>query len=71
MTTEDAQRFTMRVSDVQRRLGVSRQTVHDMTERGELQFVTRSRGRQQWKYFDPQEIDAKAEERGAPPIELA
>lgn len=70
MTTEDAQRFTMRVNDVQRRLGVSRQTVHDMAERKELQFVTRGRGQQQWKFFDPQEVERIAQDRGAPAPEI-
>jgi len=67
VTTEDAQRFTMRVKDVQTRLQVTRQTVHDMAERGELHFVTRKRGEQDWKYFDPAEVEQRAHERGVLP----
>jgi len=60
----------MRVKDVQRRLQTTRQTVHDMAERGELHFVTRKRGQQDWKYFDPAEVEKCAQERGAlPPVD--
>lgn len=56
----------MRVRDVQQRLQTTRQTVHDMAERGELHFVTRKRGKQDWKYFDPAEVEERAQERGVP-----
>lgn len=60
-----AARYTMSVGEVAQRLGCSRQTVHDYAATGVLTFVEKMRGKVPWKYFDPEEVSAYAQKRGA------
>lgn len=62
--TEDPKRYTMGTGEVAERLQCSRETVHNLTETGELSFITRSRGSREWKFFDPQEVEQLAQRRG-------
>jgi len=65
VTTDDAKRYTMSVDDVRKRLGVSRQTVHDLARKSKvLSFITRKRGTKNWLFFDPIEVERHAQERG-------
>lgn len=67
MTIDDATRYTMGVDDVRKRLGVSRQTVHDLAKSKVLSYVTKKRGTRDWKFFDPSEVERHAQERGVAP----
>ncbi len=64
MIEDDTKRYTMRVKEVAARLTCSRQTVHDLADSGELHFQTKKRGQQNWKYFDPAEVEQIAHARG-------
>lgn len=70
MTEEDARRYTMRVKDVAARLQCSRQTVHDLADSGSLNYRTRRMGKQDWRYFNPAEVERIAQERGVPEPEV-
>lgn len=61
---KDADRYTMRAGAVAQRLAVSRETVHNLAGTGVLSYVEKARGRVQWKYFNPQEVDDYAAQRG-------
>jgi predicted site-specific integrase-resolvase len=64
---EEAERYTMQAGDVAKRLNISRESVHNYAETGLLSFVARPRGRTTWKYFDPAEVEAFAQELGSKP----
>ena len=59
------ERYTMQAGEVAKQLQVSRETVHNLAETGVLSFTERLRGKsQKWRYFDPQEVEAYAVQRG-------
>ena len=64
MTIQDPARYTLTASEVAERLNCHRDTVRNLAESGELQFITRSRGSYDWRYFDPEEVAALAQKRG-------
>lgn len=61
---KDADRYTMQAGEVALRLHVSRETVHNLAETGVLSYVEKARGRTHWKYFNPEEVEAYAQQRG-------
>jgi excisionase family DNA binding protein len=61
---EEPKRYTMGTGEVAERLQCSRETVHNLTQTGELSFISRSRGTREWKFFDPKEVEALAQRRG-------
>lgn len=65
VTTQNAARYTMSVGEAARRLDCSRQTVHDYAATGVLSYMEKMRGKVPWKYFDPEEVNAYAQKRGA------
>lgn len=64
MEPDDLKRYTMQVGEVSQLLDCSRETVHNLAETGELSYRVRSRGKQEWKFFDPQEVAQLAQKRG-------
>jgi excisionase family DNA binding protein len=53
-------KYTMGVGDAAKLLGVSRETVHNYIDSGELSYRTRPHGQQRWKYLYPDEVQALA-----------
>lgn len=64
MQPTDETRYTMQAGEVAERLQCSRETVHNLADTGELSYKTRSRGKQEWRFFDPVEVEDLAKRRG-------
>jgi len=63
LTTKDPSRYTITTAEAMAVLKCSRDTVHNLAESSELSFVTRPRGSYEWRYFDPEEVEALARKR--------
>jgi DNA-binding transcriptional MerR regulator len=58
-----ADKYIMSAGEVAKRLGVSRETVHNYAETGVLSFRPKMRGKLPWKYFNPDEVETYARKR--------